>query len=752
MKKRLWIGITATAIVTAAVILGLLFFGGFFLSEEAKAYNRAVDRLKENGAVTLDIVQKSVTEVGGSTAHLTVEQELTYNHLDTKVPSIKLVEKFPDSSLEGTYTEHCIANVSYAMFGDGLFIGTLSEAETEKRYVPVGLLEAKRYRRTTKEADGDGTLIRFTKARSAEAWALPTGAKLVEASGTAKLDKDGALAQMTYVLTYSYGNVKTTLKVDATPRQTAETVELPSDASQYTTLQYINAPRDVAYTTARAAGLRDVSIMESKVFTGGTIPVSSTELYLSEKNGRPIFVIDSTVQESQSTNRYQVQYLDGILTRIPDSISPKSMTDEEVRAVFAKRAAPVTVSPQYWEDVTVTDLGTVLLLEFALGEKWSKAVQEEFRSGYVLHEALETVAYMSIDKKTGVSVGSGYKYEGTCNAVFFQAVRSVTVYKQESQSVEFPAQGAYASITGEQPKEAEPEEKATPLFYRVTGKDGQEMWLLGTIHIGDARTAYLPEEIYDAFADSDALALEIDAEKFEEQLETDAALQEAMAEAYFYDDGSEIEDHLDDEVYELALKYMKASGNYNHNAPYMKTSVWESAIGEFFLQLGHSLSSDKGVEMRLTALAKAQNKPIREVESGQAQIQMLTGWSDELQEMLLASTLEGGPAAYNMSSEMLYELWCTGDEKALRQQVNIAGSTAGMSKAERKAYEEYMEEYDRTMNTDRNAKMVNVAISYLESGETVFYAVGLAHLLDDTNGLVDALRQAGYTVERVRYS
>ena len=48
--------------------------------------------------------------------------------------------------------------------------------------------------------------------------------------------------------------------------------------------------------------------------------------------------------------------------------------------------------------------------------------------------------------------------------------------------------------------------------------------------------------------------------------------------------------------------------------------------------------------------------------------------------------------------------------------------------------------------------MLEVAISYLESGETVFYAVGLAHLLNNHNGLVDTLREAGYTVELVEFA
>ena len=54
------------------------------------------------------------------------------------------------------------------------------------------------------------------------------------------------------------------------------------------------------------------------------------------------------------------------------------------------------------------------------------------------------------------------------------------------------------------------------------------------------------------------------------------------------------------------------------------------------------------------------------------------------------------------------------------------------------------------MIIDRNKGMLDVAVSYLEGEETVFYAVGLAHLLQE-NGLVDTLREAGYTVEQVIY-
>jgi uncharacterized protein YbaP (TraB family) len=54
------------------------------------------------------------------------------------------------------------------------------------------------------------------------------------------------------------------------------------------------------------------------------------------------------------------------------------------------------------------------------------------------------------------------------------------------------------------------------------------------------------------------------------------------------------------------------------------------------------------------------------------------------------------------------------------------------------------------MNWDRDEGMVETAIEYLESGDVVFYAVGLAHVLSE-EGLVNSLREAGYTVELVTF-
>ena len=112
--------------------------------------------------------------------------------------------------------------------------------------------------------------------------------------------------------------------------------------------------------------------------------------------------------------------------------------------------------------------------------------------------------------------------------------------------------------------------------------------------------------------------------------------------------------------------------------------------------------------------------------------------------MLLKESLDMTAAEYCAEVRDLYEAWCRGDEAELRSLMEE--DLSDMTEEELALYQEYID----AMVISRNASMLEVAKEYLESGDTVFYAVGLAHLLQE-NGLVDALKEAGYTVEAVSY-
>ena len=77
---------------------------------------------------------------------------------------------------------------------------------------------------------------------------------------------------------------------------------------------------------------------------------------------------------------------------------------------------------------------------------------------------------------------------------------------------------------------------------------------------------------------------------------------------------------------------------------------------------------------------------------------------------------------------------------------NDADITVDMTAEQKKLYETYQ----KKLITERDAGMVKAAKGYLESGKTVFMAVGHAHVIGK-NGIAAQLKAAGYTVEIVQY-
>ena len=196
-------------------------------------------------------------------------------------------------------------------------------------------------------------------------------------------------------------------------------------------------------------------------------------------------------------------------------------------------------------------------------------------------------------------------------------------------------------------------------------------------------------------------------------------------------------------------------------------------IDNFYLQQGYQLTGEKGVDNRLLAIAEEEDIPVREVESTLFQMEMTANYSDELQEFMLFSSLASDAQDYWESLSELYELWCSGDEAKLIEELTEEPweiteedleITEDMTDEDKEKVEKIradldninaklkvlQEEYEKAMSIDRNVGMLEVAKEYLESGDTIFYAVGLAHLLAE-NGLVNTLREAGYTVELVTY-
>jgi uncharacterized protein YbaP (TraB family) len=132
---------------------------------------------------------------------------------------------------------------------------------------------------------------------------------------------------------------------------------------------------------------------------------------------------------------------------------------------------------------------------------------------------------------------------------------------------------------------------------------------------------------------------------------------------------------------------------------------------------------------------------IIEVETIDEQLDIFLNLSPLMQSALLEEALNVDQVAIELKE--LYGLWKSGDEQTILSILDSKNDAPDET-----LIEEYAEYWD-ALNVRRNLKMTEKAELYMSEGKTVFYVVGLLHMLGD-DGIVALLRQNGYAVERLR--
>lgn len=743
-----------------------------FPEDPVAAYEEAAARLSALENVEMEVDYTEIMTVGADTFRTRSRKIVMLQGLGT--------EAFAAES-SGTVLSGTASVTVRDVYRDGTLCTLLNsrgyrdEMTAEEyldRLVPAVAVDADLY--ATVGWCGNG-IVAFTDAAGLESWCDDPYADAATADATAELGADGLPSKFTYEASYTRGAADVFLAVTVQLRYPGEEeITLPPEADSYMTWQEDGAALADAvtmiylaegYLSQSAAAVSTSSeVLVSQA--GGFSETAVTTLAAYGRDNATIGSFNTVYQYTDlSTGTTESitnteTYLDGVLTSVTDGGDPEVITDvtgyDMQDAVFSELQYLLPdISSITAFDLTV--VGDTALLEYTFSDDYAAETefgycQTYFSDGNLLKDMAtastvnENSGYLGIDLTTGLPLALGQSFVMTHTIEGQDYILSAVCQK----SVRLGAEEAYETVTGEALPAEAPEEQATPLFYRVTGEDGGQMWLLGTIHVGDERTARLPQEILDALASSDALAVEFDTEGYTQSLMED---EEAIAEyisAMLYTDGTTLGDHLGDSaLYESTVALLKATGNYtNESVALLTRPVFQSQILQsFFMTNGYRLSSSYGVDARLQELAREQDIEIISVESGEFQMELLGDLSDELQELLLKQTVEYGQYAYNAETQALFEMWCRGDEAELTAYITAEEDDSGLSKQEKALYAEY----ENALGGMRNKDMLKLAKRYLRSGDTVFYAVGLAHLLAD-DGLVNSLRDAGYTVELVDFA
>ena len=722
-----------------------------------EVYAEAVSHLQEQDAMVLQISSKTTLTLGIDTFLDNTTQTLILQGIGSEGFTAAVEQTTNQGSFNHTVSEYYTDGTLYMTVQDYGYTAPLSQADFMDRFIPAQVLDASLYETVEQPAEKS---LRFSGATGLEDWLYSEGMELIEASGSVVLNDDGTISRSTYDVSFTYGPAQydMELSVNIAP-DSGEPFAAPENLSEYTQIDDYRAP----LLMEQAAGLADqldtvsMNCTNAVVIEAANLTFVRANQYHTYGQGEDLLadvnyglaILENGESLQQTEN---IHYANGVCTYSVDGGEPTESDMEPLYITSLVRSEVIGSVPDCGsiESFTLTELPSFILLEYTirpdLGEEIAASIVGQiYEDPNVLADLssgfrTETASgYIGFEKTTGLPVSMGTEYLG------YYTIDGTEYRVMESDQNTFAVghDSTYAAITGE-PLPGEPAQSPTPLFYQVTGADGQQMWLMGTIHVGDGRTANLPATVTQALSGSDALAVEFDSEAYIEKVMQDEEAMAALLENYLYTDGSPTKDHIQDQqLYDNAIATLKASGSYNAAALLSKPFLLSQQIDQVNMSWGYRLSSDYGVDNQLMKLARENEIEIRDVESGEAQLDLLANFSDALQELMLKESVNSDHLTYNGNLEELYELWCAGDEAALIKMI-CEEDTQQFTEEELALYEEYT----NAISTDRNDDMLDAAVSYLESGDVVFYAVGLGHLLAE-DGLVNTLRDAGYTVELV---
>lgn len=723
-----------------------------------KWYADAVEKLQMSTELTLTYSYSQERIVGDDTFVTDLTGTTSYSGANTDDATAVVQQSISYGTYGVQYGELYDDGIVYIFANDCEFTGSCDWETFCYRQFPAVVLDASLYTTIQLEDTQEGVLLTFSGAAVPESWECASeDAQLISASGTALLDSQYHLRSYTYNVSYRWGaaTYKTHLALSLSDSAQLEFPDhFESDPQGYVELDCLDAPKlllrsvgDIftahSFTsqvdqTVTSAALDLIRIDQNSYSLSGIgknlIASADYQVTLSDYRG-------STTSTTQ-TDRYE----NGIFTRISNGGAPveTNETPENIRIRWENSILNGLFALTYLDGAELTETDDFYILDLTGNDAYRNAISSSLNT--VFSSDLDSLAtsytdsfatgYLTINKQTGLPTAMGMAFSRT--HVLYGVAYPVTFQLDQSLRLSQPETTEDVSDDTYDPLQP------TPLFYKVTGSDGQQLWLLGTIHVGDERINNLPTQLLDALQESDALAVEYDMNAFLSQVAEDPTLQNSIAQLYYYQDGSKVTDHLPADSVQALSELLTVSGNANSTASYMRPVFLASLIEEFYLEQGYRLSSDMGVDVQLLELANIMSKEIISIESGLSQLQIMASFSDGLQQLLLNSTINSSLSSYNQITATLYELWCQGDAEQIYPLLfREEGSLSDDELA-------YWQEYDQALITTRNASMLKSAIECLESGDTVFYAVGLAHLLGE-DGLVTQLEAAGYTVQQVTY-
>jgi len=255
-------------------------------------------------------------------------------------------------------------------------------------------------------------------------------------------------------------------------------------------------------------------------------------------------------------------------------------------------------------------------------------------------------------------------------------------------------------------------------LWKLSGEHAT-VYLLGSIHLFKAEDYPLPAPIERAFTNAAIAAFETDIGEMERR-----AMQPETLAMMMLPPGQTFQEQLSAPTYNLFTNYAMEIGLPLFMLEQLKPAVAAVALVELECKkLG--FDPEHGIDMHYYKLARRQGKTLLPLESLDFQLNLLTSFSKEENELLVKSTLEDIKTTRKEFADIL-KAWRNGDAAGLEKVLNSMAVEAPA--------------IFKRLVTDRNERWVP-KIQELSRGQTnAIVIVGAAHLVGK-DGVIELLRK-----------
>lgn len=445
MKKRiLVIGIFILCVVLLSSIGYFILFhfisgnsGNLPAIENPKEiYRKAASAVTLQQDVILNIQQTYETSVDGAVFVEVSEKIFRYDIGDNHQTNIELTELHTSGTNTVSIREVCANNKVYLTINDASFVSDCSTADYISQQIPPVLLDQNKYNNISGADTGEGYILYFSEPIAQETWLTEADITLLNASGTASVNYDGALTENTYTVSYTKNGVTFRETVRVAISYEDITVTIPENTQNFTPVSYWQGLRMLEQASGYLLQAKSISAtyQDSIYFQAigdrrnQTISINahkSDTWYASIKTD---INLTNDIRLEQTTNyTKQELFLDNQYSLSEDGAPPSvnaGITVDTVCNYFRTQLVSTVMLPQFISGSEISETENTLRINFTGTDDFADFLTENACQilyqdpGLIVGSENGITAdmlqcYLEVDKVSGLPVGSGIQFEGT---------------------------------------------------------------------------------------------------------------------------------------------------------------------------------------------------------------------------------------------------------------------------------------------------------------------------------------------------